>query len=259
MTAPLTFSDRDPNQDDARQWGIPRFAFFETVDSTQTVLRTLAEEGAPAWTLVVANHQTAGRGQHGRRWHAQPGTSLMFSLLLRPASPEKAALLPIRVGLGAARALDRFLSGRMVALKWPNDLMLNGGKVGGVLCEAQTRSGDIAVVVGVGINVRRFVMQLSDRDDIGVSFLEPWLAPGTARVDLLRGIIEELRAFNIDAATLGPEEIEAYDRRDWLAGRELRGPVAGIARGVDASGHLLVESRSGATHTVIAGRVELAD
>src|SRR5512133_1034804 len=110
----------------ASMCGLARIEFYRSIDSTQRLARARLEAGAPAWTLVGADFQTAGRGQHGRRWLSAPGSALMFSLILRPAGAEAMALIPIRAGIVIVRALEALFGPYLqerIRLKWPNDLM----------------------------------------------------------------------------------------------------------------------------------------
>lgn len=243
----------------AGAWGIASFASFNVVGSTQDIVRSLAEDGAPEWTLVVADYQTGGRGQHGRSWLAEAGASLMFSFLLRPASPEEAALVPVRCGLLIAAALDPFLHGASVALKWPNDLVLDSGKLGGILCEAQTRGNELSLAVGVGINVRTMAVERAD-GLLAPAFLDARLRAGATRLELLGAIITALRnGLPGCGPVLSPEELAGYHARDWLIGRSLVAPLAGTAAGIDRLGHLIVKGRDGAARAAVAGRVELEE
>jgi BirA family biotin operon repressor/biotin-[acetyl-CoA-carboxylase] ligase len=247
----------------AGRWGVAAFDFHDEIDSTQNALRAMADAGAPGWSLVAADHQSSGRGQQGRRWMAHRGASLTFSLLLRLDRMEPAALLPIRCGLAIASALDLFLlEGMSTMLKWPNDLIVAGGKAGGILCEAQMRGDEGAVIVGVGINVEPFALELDESRDLPPIFLRPHLKPATTRLDLLDAIILSLRRsltpkLSHDADVLDDSEMSDYARRDWLAGRALAGPATGVARGITSSGLLSVETSGGAIATVASGRVVL--
>ncbi|HEX2032431.1 MAG TPA: biotin--[acetyl-CoA-carboxylase] ligase [Actinomycetota bacterium] len=142
---------QDSLEQATRQAGIevpPRF--LERTDSTNTVAASLAEAGAPQWTVVAAGHQTAGRGRLGRTWASAPGKSLLFSVVLRPMLPvDRAALVSLLAATdmaGAARA--------GMAAKWPNDLVIADRKVGGILPEAKVSGGRLVhLVLGVGVNV----------------------------------------------------------------------------------------------------------
>src|SRR6266571_151982 len=101
----------------------------------------MAEDGAPAWTLVAAGHQTAGRGRLGRTWSSEPGGSLLFSLVLRPdMQPEDVGLLTLAAGVAMAAAC-KDEAALEVRCKWPNDLLLGDRKVGGILSESRVVEG----------------------------------------------------------------------------------------------------------------------
>src|SRR5438105_7167881 len=125
--------------------------YYDVIDSTNAAALALAREGASEWTLVAAGHQTAGRGRLGRRWESAPGASLLFSFVLRPRiEPERAAILTLLAGAAMAHACGD--NGRRVACKWPNDLLLDEKKVGGILAEASVAAGRLeSVIVGVGV------------------------------------------------------------------------------------------------------------
>jgi BirA family biotin operon repressor/biotin-[acetyl-CoA-carboxylase] ligase len=128
---------------------------FGDVDSTNRVLLELGRQGAPEGTVVVADHQTAGRGRLGRTWVAPAGSGLLMSVLLRPAlAPEQLHLATAAVAL-AARAAVADVAGFEPGVKWPNDLVVGDRKLAGVLAEADFSGGGDApaVVVGIGINL----------------------------------------------------------------------------------------------------------
>ncbi|MEX0984596.1 MAG: biotin--[acetyl-CoA-carboxylase] ligase [Actinomycetota bacterium] len=127
----------------------------EVTGSTNAGAQEMAAAGAPEWTLVAAGHQTAGRGRMGRTWEDVTGSALLFSLVLRPAlASNRVGLLSLLAGASMADAI-RDLTGRQVTCKWPNDLLLDERKVGGILAETEVRDGRIAhVVLGIGVNLR---------------------------------------------------------------------------------------------------------
>ena len=127
---------------------------LDEVESTQIALAALAEAGAPEGTVVTARHQRAGRGRRGHLWWDAPGQSLLCSILLRPAVPlARAPELSLVAGLAVAEALDA--AGAAAAIKWPNDLLVDGRKVSGILAEAVSgRDGALRhVLLGIGVNV----------------------------------------------------------------------------------------------------------
>jgi BirA family biotin operon repressor/biotin-[acetyl-CoA-carboxylase] ligase len=128
----------------------------EVTPSTNETAAAMAEDGAPQWTLVAAGHQTDGRGRMGRTWEDVPGKALMFSLVLRPSglAPNRAGLLSLLAGAAMADAI-RSQSGRRARTKWPNDLLVDGKKVGGILLESALEGGTIRhVIVGMGVNLQ---------------------------------------------------------------------------------------------------------
>lgn len=139
---------------------------FETVGSTNTVAAEWAREGAPDGSVVVAEYQSEGRGRQGRTWAARKGQNLMFSVVLRPAlAPDRLGLITIAAGVAVAEAVDAFVTGHRAALKWPNDVLLEGRKTCGMLLESSLSGGQTAqaapaedravVVLGVGLNVNQ--------------------------------------------------------------------------------------------------------
>jgi BirA family biotin operon repressor/biotin-[acetyl-CoA-carboxylase] ligase len=229
----------------------PRLVRFERVDSTQDVLHALAADGAPAGTAVAAMEQSGGRGRRGRAWSSPPG-GVWLSVLYRPPRGDATELLGLRIGLAAAAALDAAVGDRALALKWPNDLMLGDAKVGGILCEARWQGNAPAwVAAGIGVNVRNTPPadarlpggRLADR--VGALAVE----------DVLEPLVAALRRVDSSGAALSAEEITAFGARDWLRGRAITEPLAGIAEGVDPSGALLVRTPGGAVDRVRAGTV----
>lgn len=167
---------------------------LEEVESTNTELLTRAARGAPHGASIFAEYQTGGRGRRGRNWHARWGEGLLFSLLWRSdRGAASLAGLSLAVGVALARGLAEFDRVK-VELKWPNDLLLDGAKLGGVLVELSGEpDGACAAVIGVGINLRK------PRDLAAADLLDA----GLRRVDrnrlaavLLRHLEETLNAFD---------------------------------------------------------------
>jgi BirA family biotin operon repressor/biotin-[acetyl-CoA-carboxylase] ligase len=137
---------------------------LQTVDSTQTAAFALADAGAADGTVVIATSQRAGRGRRGRAWLDEPGASLLLSLIVRPRlAPAQWPLLSLMTSVAVARAL-RQTTGLAAELKWPNDVLVDGRKLAGILLESRL-TGQPVVVIGVGINVaqERFPADLQGR------------------------------------------------------------------------------------------------
>jgi BirA family biotin operon repressor/biotin-[acetyl-CoA-carboxylase] ligase len=207
--------------------------WYDVTTSTNDVARALAAGGAPAWTLVGAGHQTAGRGRAGRTWVDRPGGAVMLSVVLRPdLTADRLGLVSLATGVAVAEAATA-LTGREVRCSWPNDLALDGAKVGGILAESEL-DGDAVrhVVVGLGVNLE------APEDVPGAGALgdvdpEALLAALLRRLASLLGdpgaIVDAWRAV---AGTLG-RRVEATIEDGTV--------VRGVARDVDATGALLVD------------------
>jgi BirA family biotin operon repressor/biotin-[acetyl-CoA-carboxylase] ligase len=223
------------------------------VPSTMDALHELAQAGAPPGTAVIAEEQTAGRGSRGRAW-SSPRGGLWVSVLARPASAGL-ELVSLRSGLAVVDALDRFGVGGELRLKWPNDLMLGDRKAGGILCEARWQGTALAwVVIGLGLNVANPPGEGLDAVATHLSSVRPGLTPA----ELAGPVIEALRGVDAAAGPLSAGERAHFARRDWLRGRALEAPVAGIADGLEPDGALRVRGADGTIATVRAGTVALA-
>ncbi len=229
------------------------------MSSTNDVLRTEAARGAPGGTSAIAEVQTAGRGQHGRQWEGRQGQSLLLSVLLRTPVAPAPGTAPIRVGLAAAAAIEA-VSDVRVQLKWPNDLVVGGRKLGGVLCEASTTGSSTCIVAGIGINVGQRERDFSS--GVRASATSLWLADRKdVRRSTLAGAILERLLPRMDsiAALLDPHELESFAARDALSGHmiEIDDTPAGTAAGLTPDGELRVHSDAGIA-TVHTGRVRIA-
>src|SRR5438045_4140644 len=219
----------------------------ERCGSTNTVL---LDEGKPG-VLLIADEQTAGRGRRGRRWYSAPGADIAFSLSAEVAKPVGG--LSLVAGVAAARAL-RALGVAQVALKWPNDLLVDGAKLGGILVETRGR----LAVFGFGINCRSDA-SLERRLKRPIAALDQFIAVEGSR------IIERVAASLLEAlATLRASGLEPlmreWEQMDAHAGQRLRVRLAdgrvlsGLARGLDRDGGLRLETPQG-LRAVYGGRI----
>ena len=232
-------------------WGLSRLEAWSQLGSTNDRLRSLARDGAPAFTVVLADEQTTGRGRGGRRWISPAGQGLWLSVLLRLPEASVYRLAPLYLGLAVCRAVERVSGGLSLCLKWPNDVLMDGRKLAGVLCE---NDGGGMVVGGVGINV---AAQLSDFPaDVAGQAATLANAPGgvPSRGDLAGALIGEVRALFAKRPHGNPlEEIRA---RDCLRGREIEvNELRGVAAGIDEAGHLLLQVEGREPVAVVAGSV----
>ena len=227
------------------------------VNSTQTEARRLAEAGAPEGTVVRAEHQTEGRGRLGRDWIDEPGSALLISIVLRPAV-EVARLpqLSLVVGVAVAEGLTE-ASGLPITVAWPNDLLIRGLKVGGILAESFIGADRVAVVIlGIGININqtRFAGDLEGR---ATSLAREGARPFD-RECVLTAVLERLEAWyrRWVAEGFGPVR-EAWRRSSVTLGRRVTtdGGAAGIAEDLAEDGALLVRTEGGALVRRVAGDV----
>ena len=209
---------------------MPRVEVYASTTSTLDVAHRLAAEGAPAGTLIIADEQTAGRGRGGKSWASGPGAGLWLTLIERPADMSGLDVLSLRVGLAAARALDRFAA-EPIRLKWPNDLYIDHGKLAGILVEARWRESSLEwVAIGLGVNV---VMPEGVQGSA-------WLEPDTNRLDVLAELIPSVRSGAMQSGPLSQSEMEEFAARDMARGQKCVAPALGRVAGITATGELLV-------------------
>jgi BirA family biotin operon repressor/biotin-[acetyl-CoA-carboxylase] ligase len=234
-----------------------RLQTFERIDSTNDEAKRQANAGAPAFTLIVAGEQSAGRGRRGNSWVSPPG-NLHCSLLLRPAcAPADAAQLSFAAALAVAETVERLLpQGAEIACKWPNDVLARGHKFAGILLESQARGGALEfLVIGIGVNLAA----------------HPANTPTPA--SSLRALGAEVTP-DAFLPILGARLLAWYDawrgegfvplRRAWLArawgvGRPIRvrlpdGELEGLFDGLDDAGRLLLGT-AGGRRQIAAGEV----
>jgi len=236
---------------------------YKELDSTNTRAIELASEGAPHGTVVIADRQTKGRGRFERRWISPAGTNLHMSILLRP--PEvvlrSAGVLTFMAAVAVVRSIKR-LEGPDAAIKWPNDVLLNGKKVAGILAEqADSLPYGKCVVLGVGVNLNQTYdsMPIEIRDTatsffaatgrmVNRSLFSAWL------IDLLGEIYRRILADGCDAV------IEPWREHNMTLGRRIRlmegsRIIEGEAEDVDGEGGLLVRTDHGEHLRVFSGDV----
>jgi BirA family biotin operon repressor/biotin-[acetyl-CoA-carboxylase] ligase len=220
--------------------GTPRLHLRATT-STNDRARDLAAAGAPHGTLVTAGAQSAGRGRQGRTWSAPPGRALLMSLVLR----DPPALLPLAAAVAVAEA-----AGARAAIKWPNDVLLDGRKLAGILAEGRPQEGWAVLGVGLNVAVRPGDLPPELRGTAASLGLEP---PDVEAV-LARVLAALQRALSLDAGAL----LDAWRARDALLGHEITWSAGrGRAAGIDGSGRLVVELPGGGRTALDAGEVHL--
>jgi BirA family transcriptional regulator, biotin operon repressor / biotin---[acetyl-CoA-carboxylase] ligase len=220
--------------------GTPR-VHRRVTGSTNVDARALALAGAPHGTLVTAEQQRDGRGRQGRSWHAPPARALLCSLVLRTPP----ALLSIAAGVAVAE-----LAGAEALLKWPNDVLLDGRKVGGILIEGRPQEDWAVLGIGVNVAVATDELPAALRASAGTLGLPPEDIEPT--LERLLALLERW------LASSEPEILGAWRARDALLGQPVhwRGG-SGTAAGIDATGRLLVTRADHSREALDAGEVHL--
>ena len=270
LAAPLDLVDASALRA-ALPWDVaPHVAALDVLVETDSTNRVLLERAPPphgALDVCIAEYQHAGRGRRGRAWRAPLGACLCLSAAWRFAeTPAELPALALAVGVAVRRAVTR-AAAVDVALKWPNDLVFDGRKLGGVLLELDTRTqGGCRVVAGVGLNVavpERVLASLCDWPRGAIDLATARVAAPPSRTALAAALVAELaRLFAAYAARgFAPYRAE-WEAADCLRGRdvavhEASGTLAGAALGVDADGALLVATAAGERRRVLAGDVSV--
>lgn len=237
--------------------------YFDQVDSTNNEARRQAERGTPDGTLVVAELQTSGKGRRGRSWTSPPGTGIWMSLILRPDfGPEHASMLTLVAAMAVAAGI-REATGLDSRIKWPNDIVLEGKKICGILTEMSTEEDCIRyVVVGIGINVniREFPEEIADKAT-SLALVSGEQVRRAPIVDaVMRAWEHYYKSFRrtLDMSLLKDE----YNARLVNCEREVKvmapaGEYGGVSRGINDGGELLVELEDGQVREVISGEVSV--
>jgi BirA family biotin operon repressor/biotin-[acetyl-CoA-carboxylase] ligase len=236
--------------------------YIPQTGSTNDDARRLARQGAPEGTLVITEFQSTGRGRLDRSWVAPRGSSLLMSILFRPnLAPHQVQRLTMSCGLAVAGAIQA-QTGLRVDLKWPNDLVIGGAKVGGILTEIGLEGANVDyTVVGIGLNANMEPAQLPASLHMPATSLSHHVGAEVARLPLLRALLRRVEERYLALRT------GWSPHRDWAARLVTLGkPVTvtafdlvleGTAEDVDADGALLVRLADGRLERVLAGDVSI--
>ena len=221
---------------------------FSRTDSTNSRARELAAAGAPHGTVVTAAEQTAGRGRQGRTWTAPQNKALLYSAILRPLQ-ERHMMLPLAVPLAVCEAAEQLEPSINCRVKWPNDILVEGRKLAGILIEARPQDGWAVIGVGLNLSIKREEFP-PDLRDTAISLFG--FAKALPAADVLS---EHLNRW----VQAGPDAIlNEWRERDALLGRKVEWDGgSGVADGVDDRGYLVVVTPGGGRVAVGAGEVHL--
>ena len=218
------------------EWAGCELYYYDSIDSTNTKAKELAEDGHPSGTLVVADQQTAGKGRRGRSWESPTGTGIFMTLMLKPEiNPNNASMLTLVAAMAPTRAIRR-VPGVPAMIKWPNDIVMNGKKVCGILTEMSAQFDYINhIVIGIGINVHNEEFPEEIKETASSLFLESGQHIHRA------SLIEYLKTEDMEGLQ------KEYDTMLVNRGRQVRvldpkEPFEGKAMGITKKGELIVDT-----------------
>ncbi|MEW6515686.1 MAG: biotin--[acetyl-CoA-carboxylase] ligase [candidate division FCPU426 bacterium] len=233
---------------------------FQETTSTNDRALELAARNQPEGVVVTAEHQTRGRGRRERVWHSRPGQNILFTVLFRPPwIAEQAPLVTLLMAVAVVEGIHR-TTGLWARIKWPNDLLVDGAKVAGILTESQAQADRIAFAVcGVGVNVNEAPRQQVRYPAASLAGL---LGRPQPRVPLLQEILLAADGLYAKALKEGPRPIiDAWQRHALAMGMHIQvdlpdgSQMTGMGMGVDESGALLVRLENGLTRRLTSGEV----
>jgi BirA family biotin operon repressor/biotin-[acetyl-CoA-carboxylase] ligase len=245
------------------EWLGQTLSVYEEVESTQYIAHRLAREGAATGTVVIADHQSAGKGRMGRKWHSPPGTGVWMSIILRPdvplsSTPQLTLLSSVAVLRGILKATSV-----EVGIKWPNDVMIGRRKVAGILTELSAEADRVNyVIIGVGINVNQteedYPPELREiatslciekgepiqRNQLIVHILKEW--EELYEMYMKHGFLPIKTLWEAYAVSIGKT----------IVARTLHGHYEGLAKGITEEGVLLLEDAEGMVHKIYSADIE---
>ena len=245
------------------QWAGRQVEYLQEVDSTNTRAKQMAESGAPHGLLVVAECQTMGKGRRGRSWVSPPGANIFMSLLLRPEiEPTDASMLTLVAAMAVTDGI-RKVTGLETGIKWPNDVVIDGKKVCGILTEMSTEFERINYVVpGIGINVNQ--EEYPEERRATATSLKLALGRTVKRSELIGCVMEAFeRYYGIFLETMDLSGLmDEYNGMLVNKGREVRvlapkNEYTGVSLGINRTGELLVRTEDGSVREVLSGEVSV--
>ncbi|MBA4536105.1 biotin--[acetyl-CoA-carboxylase] ligase [Bacillus aquiflavi] len=239
--------------------------YEETVDSTQKIAQKLAYKGVPEGTVIVAEEQLKGRGRLARNWHSAKSTGIWMSIILRPNIPiPKAPQLTLITAVAAVQAIEE-VSGIRAHIKWPNDILINGKKLAGILTELQAEADRIfSIIIGIGINANQKAEDFPEElRSIATSiFLEK--GEPIKRAELIKVFLSKLETLYLLYLEKGFHPIKllwesyAISIGKQIIARTLSGSIKGTALGITEDGVLIMEDKLGEKHYIYSADIDLS-
>jgi BirA family biotin operon repressor/biotin-[acetyl-CoA-carboxylase] ligase len=243
-----------------RIFGQQEIYHYDVIDSTNIRARELAEKGAAEGTLVIAESQTAGRGRRGRAWVSPQNDGIYLSLIARPwLSPVEAPQLTLLTAVALANAIMK-KNDLVIQIKWPNDLLIEGRKLSGILTELRTEGDRVAyVIIGIGVNVNTTIGDLSTVTDQKVTSIALETGAKVSRLELLQAFLKEFEDQYTFLGTHGFDPIlERWKSLSDIVGKMVRVDQAGhTLKGrvldIEQTGVLVVKSETGEVKRIFSG------
>lgn len=240
------------------------YFYYQETDSTNIQARALANKGYPEGTIVVAEQQTEGKGRRGRNWYSPLGQGIYLSLILRPVFPLKEiSKVSLLTAVALAEALeDEF--GLQPRIKWPNDVLVKGRKIAGILSEAITDMASIEyIVIGIGVNINNYLEEFPADLRTPATSVAAEGKVSASRIRLLQKLLLSLENhYNLLQEGNFAPTLEKARYLSLVIGQEVSleerdGFISGLAVGIDENGFLLVQDQDGNIHTVMSGEIDI--
>ncbi|MDD6156967.1 MAG: biotin--[acetyl-CoA-carboxylase] ligase [Lachnospiraceae bacterium] len=248
ISAPDIMSAEELKSNRKTKWMGQEILYFDSIDSTNTKAKQLAEENYPSGTLVVADRQTAGRGRRGRNWESPQHTGIFMTLMVKPdMNPNNASMLTLVAALAVAKAITE-VTQLPAQIKWPNDIVINGHKIVGILTEMSAQIDYINhVVIGIGINVHNESFPQELRETASSLLLES--GKRFRRADIIEAFLEHFEKYY--EVFLETQDLEALmneynrmlvNREKFVRVLDPKEPFEGKAMGITKKGELIVDT-----------------
>lgn len=240
--------------------------YKESVDSTQKIAHRLAYEDVPEGVVIIAEEQVLGRGRMERKWHSPKHTGIWMSMILRPKIPlAKAPQLTLITAVAVVQAIEEN-TGLSPHIKWPNDILINGKKVTGILTEMQAEADRIfSIIIGIGMNVNQEKEDFPEEIQEIATSLSIEKGEKISRATLIRSVLSNVERLYLLYLEKGFSPIKllwesyAISIGKNIVARTITGSIQGLALGITDDGVLMVEDTLGKTHYIYSADIELAD
>lgn len=244
---------------------IKRIVYRSSVESTNTLTESLARDGSEEWTVVVADAQERGRGRQGRSWHSPPGHNVYTSFMVKPAIPsDYVPAISLLAGMVVAIVLEHF-TGFAAELKWPNDVLMGGKKISGILLELGSgRPGSPYLIVGIGINVNSDITEYPGQLSATATSMKALTGTTFDRVVLLNYLYRVFHEWYtyyclhhgfMSIKKRYMQRLRMIHKRVHIESGSER--ITGVVQDVDAFGRLVLHNEQGETVTVKSGDVHI--